>query len=151
MRNEASVEIDRPIEDVFRLTTQHVADWSTIVVEDQVLEEKPDGVGTTFRMVTADRGKRMEFQGVVTRHEPPNVHAVQMTGDMFDIEATYTFEDLSGRTRVTEISNVTGMGGVKVFFLLFGWLMHKSSCQALQKELNSLKQFCEQQAAPAPG
>jgi hypothetical protein len=38
-----------------------------------------------------------------------------------------------------------------VFFLPFGWLMHKSSCQTLQKELNILKQFCEQQAAAPAG
>ena len=60
MRNEASIEIDRPIDEVFRLTIEHVAEWS-----------------------------------------------------------------------------------IKVF--LFGWLMNKSHCDATDKELNSLKRFCEKQ------
>ena len=54
MRNEVSVEIDRPIDDVFRLTIEHVADWSIIVVEDEVLDEQPECVGTTFRTVTEE-------------------------------------------------------------------------------------------------
>lgn len=146
MRNEASVEVDRPIDEVFRLTNEHVADWSTIVVEDDVLEENPEGVGTTFRTVTEENGNRMEFQGVVTRHDPPHSSAVRMTGKAFDIEVEYTFEDLGGRTRVTQISNVAGKGFFKVFLALFGRLMSKSSCRALRKELDSLKRFCEERA-----
>jgi len=38
------------------LTNDHVADWSTIVVEDEVLDKKPDGVGTTFCTVTEEHG-----------------------------------------------------------------------------------------------
>lgn len=148
MKSEASVEIDRPIDEVFRLTNEHVAEWSIIVAEDEVIDKKPNGVGTTFRTVTEERGKRMEFQGVVTKHDPPHVNAVRMTGDMFDIEAEYTFEDLSGRTRVTQKSVVTGKGLFGAFLKLFGWMMNKSSCKAQGNELQSLKKFCEQQPSP---
>ena len=151
MRSEGSIEIDQPIDDVSRLTIEHVAEWSIIVVEDEVIEEKPEGVGTTFRTVTEENGKRMEFQGVVTRHDPPHLNAVQLTGNSFDIEVEYTFEDLSGRTRVTQRSNVTGKGFFKVFLFLFGWMMNKSNCKAGEKELNSLKKFCEEQPGPTGG
>lgn len=151
MQSEASVEIDRPIDEVFRLTNDHVAEWSIIVVEDEVLDKKPEGVGTTFRTVTEERGSRMEFQGLVTSYDPPHASAVQLTGKAFDIEAAYTFEDLGGRTRVTQRSTVNGKGLFKIFFALFGWLMNKSSCNALQKELESLKQFCERQPERAAG
>ena len=149
MKSEGSVEIDRPIGEVFRLTNDHVAEWSTIVVENEVFDEKPEGVGTTFRTVTDDRGRRMEFRGVVTRHEPPHASAIHMTGDMFDLDVVYLFEDLGGRTRVTQISDVTGKGFFKVFLGLFGWLMKGSSCAALDKELQGLKAFCERQPVHA--
>lgn len=148
MRNQGSVEIDRPIDEVFRLTIEHVADWSIIVVEDQVIDETPGGVGTTFRTVTEENGKRMEFQGIVTHHDPPHASAIHLAGASFDIEVQYTFEDLSGRTRVTQASNVTGKGIMKGFLLLFGWLMKKSNCKATEKELHSLKKFCEEQPGP---
>ena len=144
MQNEASVEIDRPIDDVFELTNNHVGEWSIIVVEDEVINENPKGIGTTFRTVTEENGKRMEFLGKVTRWDPPNVSAIHLTGKMFDIDAEYTFENLSGRTRVTQNSVVTGKGFFKMVLLLFGWMMKKSSCEATENELESLKRFCEE-------
>lgn len=151
MRNEVSVEIDRPIADVFRLTNNHVAEWSIIVIEDEVVDEKPEGVGTTFRTVTENHGKRMKFQGVVTRHDPPHAHAIRLTGDMFDIETEFTFDDLSGRTRVTQRASVTGKRGFRLFMFLFGWLMNRSHCKASEDELDSLKRFCEGHPGPAAG
>jgi hypothetical protein len=81
MQNTASIEIDRSIEEVFDFTLNHVSEWSTIVVEDEVIDLIADGgVGTTFRVVTEERGKRMEFDGLVTRHDPPHQSTVQMIG-----------------------------------------------------------------------
>jgi hypothetical protein len=143
MQSERSIEIDRPIDQVFRLTHEDVAQWSIVVVEDEVIEEKPGGVGTTFRTVTEDHGKRMEFQGVITAYDPPYAFAVELTGQMFDIEAAYTFEALGSRTKVTQFSKVQGKGFMKLFFLACGWMMNKANCDAQDKELNSLKQYCE--------
>ena len=144
MKNSGSVEIDRPIEEVFKLTNEHVPEWSIIVVEDEVIQETPEGVGTTFRTVTEEGGRQMVFDGIVTRYEPPYINAIQLTGQMFDIETEYEFEDLSGRTRVTQRAAVTGKGFFKVFMFLFGWMMNKSHCKASENELQSLKKFCEE-------
>ncbi|MBC8870946.1 MAG: SRPBCC family protein [Planctomycetes bacterium] len=146
MKQQASVEIDRPIDEVFRYTNDNVAEWSLTVVEDEVIDEKPDGVGSTFRCVTEDHGRRMEFAGVVTRREPPNVSAIHLTGQQFDIEAEYLFEDLGDRTRVTQRSTVAPKGFLKVIFFLFGWMMKKSTCKAVQNELDNLKRKLEEGA-----
>ncbi len=148
MHNEASIEIDRPIDEVFRLTNEHVAEWSIIVIEDEVLSRTPEGVGTTFRTVTEDQGKRMEFQGVITQHDPPHVNAIRLTGTMFDIETKFTFEEHSGRTRVTQTASVTGKGFFKFFMFVFGWMMNRSHCEASKNELDSLKRFCENYPHP---
>lgn len=149
MRSEASIQIDRPIEEVFALTTTRVADWSIMVVEDEVVEEKPEMVGTRFRTVTEERGHRMEFDGVVILHQAPTAHTVEMKGKQFDIEAAYRFEDLGGRTRVTVRSRVTAHGFTKVMFVLIGWAMKRSGCKAQAKELASLKRLVETGQAAA--
>lgn len=146
MHSQTSIEIDRPIDEVFRLTTEHMPEWSRILVEDEILQQTPEGVGTTFRTVTADHGRRMEFQEVITQYDPPCVNAVQMTGDMFDIETEFRFEDLGGRTRVSQTADVTGKGAFRVFLFLFGWLMIKANCKASQVELENLKQYCESES-----
>jgi uncharacterized membrane protein len=149
MHSLASVEIDRPIDEVFQYTNEKVAEWSLTVVEDKLIEDK-NGVGTTFLCVTEENGRRMDFDGVVTRWNPPTVSAISLTGKSFDIEAEYRFEDLNGgRTRVTQESTVSGKGFVKVMFFLFGWLMNKQGCKAVTNELESLKQKLESGAGQA--
>ncbi len=144
MKTTTDVEISRPLSEVFRYTLENVADWSITVVEDEVIEETPEHVGTTFRIVTEDRGRRMEMNGEVTRYELDRLSEIHLTSTAFDIDALYEFEDLGGgRTRVTESAEVHPKGITKVFFFLFGWGMKKSSCDALQSELNSLKEKLE--------
>ena len=69
---------------------------------------------------------------------------------MFDIEAEYHFEDLGGRTRVTQETTVHGKGLTRVMFFLFGWLMNKQSCKAANNELESLKAKLESGAGQPP-
>ena len=151
MGSRASVIIQRPIDEVFRLTTEHVPEWSNVVAEDEIIEDK-GGVGTTFRTVTADRGRRMQFQGIITEHEPPNKTSIHMVGDQFDIQVKYKFTDLGAEgTRVLQGPKVSGKGMAGFFFKFFGWLMRSASCQAAQREMDSLKAFCERSAVDDDG
>ncbi len=148
MRNEGSIEIDRPIAEVFEYTNHNVADWSLVVVEDEGVKQTPEGVGSTFRIVTEDRGRRMEFEGVVTKWDPPRASTVLMRNAQFDIEAAYRFEELSrDQTRVTQTANVTAKGFMKIMMFCLGWLGKKSSCRAQENELANLKRLLEERAS----
>ncbi len=67
-----------------------------------------------------------------------------MIGRQFDIEASYTFEDLGGRTKVNLISVVTPKSFMMklMFWRSAGW-GKRAGCKALQKELASLKEKVE--------
>lgn len=149
MQSEASVEIYRPIEDVFEFTNDHFVEWSLTVVEDTVINETPDRVGTTFKCVTESRGQRMEFSGEVTRWERPHVSAINLVGDSFDIQAAYFFEATDDGTRVTQKAVISPKGFLKVVFFLFGWMMGKASCNEAQKELDNLKRVLEERDSSA--
>lgn len=144
MKTVGSVLINRPCEEVFELTLRDVSRWSSIVVDDYVVEDVDDGdIGTRFHSVTEDRGHRMEFEGLVVAHQPPNLHRIEMIGSHFLMEVEYNFEAEGDRTRVTQTSWVHGKGLAKIVFALGGWLMQRSSCKAVQRELELLKNFCE--------
>lgn len=146
MRHEVSIEIDRPIEAVFDYTNNHVPEWSITVVAEERHGDTP-GVGATFRCMTEDHGRKMDFDGVVTLWEPPRTSAVTLTGKHFDIEARYDFEDLGGRTRVTQRSKIRPKGFTKVFLALFGRFMQKSADKAARREFDSLKRHLESRSA----
>lgn len=146
MQQQASVEIDRAIEDVFEYTNTSVAEWSLTVVEEVPVETMPDGgVGSTFRCVTQNQGSKMEFAGTVTKWERPTLSAIHLEGQAFDIDALYTFEDLGhDRTRVTQVSVVQPNSLItKVIFFVAGKLFRKAGCEAAKKELVNLKEKLE--------
>ena len=100
MKNGISVDIARPIEDVFILANDHVSVWSSIVVEDELLHLADDGgVGTKFRTVTEDRGRRMEFDGEEVEYEPPTRSAILRRGPAFDLNVA---SDVSRHCPTTE-------------------------------------------------
>lgn len=145
MKQLQSIDIERPIDEVFEYTTTMVAEWSIIVVEESLLKSVNNGgVGTTFRIVTEERGQRMEFESEVTSHEPPYRSGIVMTEVHFDIHANYVFEEINGGTRVTQDSEVFPKRLLmKIMFTLMGPFMKKSGCDALQTELQSLKNHLE--------
>ncbi|MBM81028.1 MAG: hypothetical protein CMJ78_10600 [Planctomycetaceae bacterium] len=145
MNNDGSVVVNCPIEDVFRLTINHVAEWSNVVVEDKLINDVNNGdVGTTFLSVTEDNGRRMEFQGEVIEHDPPHSSAIYMKGDMFNIDCQYQFEEVDGGTRVSQQSSVTPNGLItKLMFAIMGPFIARRGCDALEREFASLKEFCE--------
>lgn len=118
MHSVGSIEIRRPIDEVFAYANDHVVEWSHTVVENELLDEA-NGLGAHFHCVTEDRGRRMEFEGLVTLWEPPNKSAIRLIGNSFQIEAEYRFEELNDRTRVTQECVVRAKGMVRIFFLLF--------------------------------
>ncbi|MEM6688310.1 MAG: SRPBCC family protein [Planctomycetota bacterium] len=145
MKSIASVEINRPIEEVFDYTNAKVAEWSLTVVEDEIIEDK-GGLGDRSRCVTEENGRQMVFDGTTTVWEPPHRSVVSLIGKSFDIEAEYRFENISGKTRVTQEAIVSGKGLFRIMFMILGRLMQKQGCQAAQKELDSLKLKLEEGA-----
>lgn len=126
---------------------ENVTSWSNYVVEREMIDENPEGVGTRFRTVTEDRGQRMEYQGVITAFEAPYTLAIRLHGQLLDIEAAYALENLGYRTKVTQFSKVTGKGLTQLFFLFFGWMISQAFRDAQDRELNSLKQYCESRSS----
>ncbi len=143
MQTEATIEIDRSIDEVFEFTNNHVAEWSQLVVEDTPIDEKPGRVGSTFRCVTEEQGRRMEFTGTVTRHDPPYASAVHMVGGSFEMDVEYAFEAVGDRTRLTQRSTVVGKGLMKLMLAIARWTMKKSSCRVAERELENLKRLLE--------
>ncbi len=143
MDSRLSIDIVGSLAHVFECTNADVTKWSLTCVEERILEDK-GGLGTTFKLITEEKGRRMAFHGEVTGWEPQKYSRVFLVGDHFDIDVEYFFEKLAEQsTRVTHHSVVKPKGFMRVMFFLLGWLMKKSGCDAQQIELESLKAYCE--------
>ncbi|MBA2534127.1 MAG: SRPBCC family protein [Rubrobacter sp.] len=145
MRAEESVEIDRPVGEVFAYAAdpEHFPEWSGIIIE--VHKEEPGGTiaqGDRFTTVSKFLGRRFETPFVVTVREPNRRHSHRSTGGPLPQEYTSTFEETAGGgTRMMQV--VEGEPGG--FFRLAGALLERAVRRQFRADLGTLKDFLEAQ------
>lgn len=96
----SSVEIDRPISEVFKLASypEHQPLWWSAI--DEVDSDGRTGTGTPVRQVLRILGRRMKFEGSVVGFEEDSL--VEIRGsDHTDFAFRHRFEARDGQTRVT--------------------------------------------------
>jgi uncharacterized protein YndB with AHSA1/START domain len=145
MRSEESVEIDRPLEEVFAYVAnpENLPEWTNLVLEVRKDAEGRLQEGDRFSVVAKFLGRRFETPFEVRAHEPPRQHADRSTGGPFEQEFIYTFEQTEGGgTRLTHVAE-TEPGG---FFKLVGPLLERAGTRQFRADLQSLKDLLEAQA-----
>ena len=98
-----SVVIQRPIEEVFELTTCLVrcAVWQTLIVETEKETPGPVGVGTRYKHKAKYLGVTMETHPVITVWEPPYRMEYESMTSAATYHAAYVFEPEGDATRFT--------------------------------------------------
>ena len=144
MKSNAKITINRDRETVFKYTIENVPEWSSVVVSDELIKNVDNyGPGTTYKVITKDRGTEMVFDGLVLINEQPSKHRSIMRGDYFDMDVTYHFEEQEGGTQVRQEAVISPKGLLRIIFFFVGWMMTRGSCRAAQNELNHLKAHLE--------
>ena len=100
---QASMLISRPPERVFQFVAvdflRNYARWSPEVISLQPLSEGPVRVGTSWRQVRVDQGRRTESTFRVSRLEPGRRLDFEGTSNPFSV--AYQLEPVEDRTRLT--------------------------------------------------
>jgi uncharacterized protein YndB with AHSA1/START domain len=144
MRIEESVEINRPLEEVFDYVANHenLPEWSGIVLEVQKETEGQLQEGDRFTVVAKFLGRRFETPFEVSAHQPPRRHSDRSMGGPFEQEYTYTFEETAGSgTRFTQVAE----GEPEGFFRLAGPLLEIAGRRQFRADLQTLKDLLETQ------
>jgi Polyketide cyclase / dehydrase and lipid transport len=70
------------------------------LVESEPLDEGPPEVGSRFRDVFEDLGRRVELEAEVVGLDPPRLLAVHLVSDVFDATSTSRLEPSGTGTRL---------------------------------------------------
>lgn len=145
MNQSQYVDIDAAPERVFRWLddSQRVMEWVEGVVENEDLEVVDGRVGSTFRQVYVENGRRMEFHGRVTAYERDRSLGVHLVGDLFDLQVDYSLDAQGGTTRLTQDSEVRFKGLWKLLGVVMCKLAKKSGQRKLAEDFGRLKKLCE--------
>ena len=142
IRQEHSVVIERPVEEVFAFATDPNNDplWQSTSLETEQTSEGPVDVGTTFRNTSKFLGRRIDSTYEVTENDPPHKQCVRITSGPIPGSGCYLFEPADGgSTRFTQIFEAE-IGG---FFRLAEPLVGRALRRQMQADMATLKDLLE--------
>jgi len=142
MHVEESIEIGRPVEEVFAYVAnpENLPEWSGLAIEVKEAPE-PLSEGDTFTAVGKFLGRRFETPYERASYEPNRRYTDRATGGPIpDQEWTYTFEEASGdTTRLTRAAEGEPGG----FFKLADPLIERALKRQVRADLETLKDLLE--------
>ncbi len=142
IRQEHSVVIDRPVEEVFAFVTDLNNDplWQSTSLETEQTSEGPVDAGTTFRNTSKFLGRRIDSTYEVTENDPPHKQCVRITSGPIPGSGCYLFEPANGgSTRFTQIFEAEAGG----FFRLAEPLVARAIRRQMEADMETLKDLLE--------
>jgi carbon monoxide dehydrogenase subunit G len=143
--NTFSIDIAAPPARVFHWIhdAERNKQWLPNLVESEVLEQRPGEVGSRFRQMYVENGRRMEMFGTVTGYEQDRYLACEITGP-FTLFVDYRLEATGSGTRVTQNSQVRMNGFLmKLIGALMKPMMNKMAAKNAGDSFGKLKRLAE--------
>ncbi len=150
MKGTYSIDIECSREQVFAFLDdeKNLPKIVPTLVDQGIINETPEKVGSTFWHVYEEKGRRMKMTGVVTEHSPPERMAVKLDGAFFGLEVTYELKQLSPTsTRLTQHSESRFKHVFKLMGLLSGKKMEREGKQAQAEIFARMKTVIEEGAS----
>ncbi len=142
IRQEHTVVIERPVEEVFAFTTdpKNESLWQSTSLETEQTSEGEVDVGTTFRNISKFLGRTIESIYQVTENDPPHKQCVEVTSGPLPGAGCYLYEPADGgSTRFTQTFE-TEVGG---FFKLAEPLVARAIRRQMEADMATLKDLLE--------
>jgi len=152
MRASATIDIDRPIGDVFEYVSDpyNMETWVVGVSGVTLVDADPSRVGARFESDYTYSGRTVRMAYEVTAADPPERYATRGEGP-YPFAGELTLEPTTGGTRVTNTVDAAADGlFTSVTFTLFGPVVRRLMARRLREELTSLRSELEGQAVTAP-
>jgi uncharacterized membrane protein len=140
---EGSVEIKRPVDQVFAYVTdmKNLPKWVPSMLEVEETSPGQMGVGTTLKGVYKVMGSRMAWTSRVTKYEMNKKWGENISSGSMLSEEILTFDPIAGGTKFTMLYDMK-VGG---FLKLLAPLMTSSMRKQTKANLAKLKENLEAQ------
>jgi uncharacterized membrane protein len=142
-RMEATVVIDRPIEDVFAyvMDASTWPNWEEGLLGAEKTSEGPVGKGTAFKGTSEMMGQKMEWTSDITEFEVNKQVGHSIISGPTSIQQTLTFEPADAGTRFSLVAE----GETGGLFKLAQPLVNRTMRKQMEANLARLKEILESQ------
>ncbi len=142
-RIEESIEIKRPVDNVFAYTTDAKSwpKWQSFIPEAEQTCQGPMNVGATFKGISRIMGRSMKWTAIATEYESNKKWGKNITCGTMVIEEHVTYDPVGGGTAFTIVYDIKVAGLLKLLSPVMAGSMRKET----RKSLGNLKSILEAQ------
>ena len=146
MKNSNTVTIAASPARVFELLndSDSLKQWIPNLIEDEVTDRTETGVGTKFRQVYLENGRRMEMEGEVIAYQKDKYLACEIRGDSFDLIVDYSLQPQGNGTLLTQNSEILFKSTpMKIMSVLVKPLIRRTMNKQEVEQFSRLKALAE--------
>lgn len=145
MRIHCSNEILKPPEIVFPWIAdpEKATKWQKNVKEGEIIINKPEIIGTTFKEVIEENGNVLEMEGIITKYIKNKLIGFHIQSKIHELDVSYTLEEISKGTKFSIEAIIKWKFPMNIISLFIGKKMKERLIKQLDSEVLDLKRFCE--------
>lgn len=145
MRITYENEILKPPEIVFPWIAEpeKAMKWQKEVKGGDIIINKPEKIGTTFREIIEEDGNRLEMQGMITKYVENKIIGFHLESKIHEFDVSYSLEEINRASRISVEVVIKWKFPMNIISLFFGKRMEKALHGKLEAEILELKKICE--------
>jgi hypothetical protein len=117
--------------------------WQKNVKGGEILSQKPEMVGTTFKEEIEEDGQRLEMRGVITKFVEHQIVAFHLESKIHEVDVSYSLERVNEVTRVTVDATICWKFPLNLLSIFIRRKMKAGIAEQLKTEIFELKRLCE--------
>lgn len=145
MRIAYEDEIAKPAEVIFPWIAEpeKAMKWQKNVKGGEVIVDKPEIVGTTFREVIEENGNTLEMRGTITQYVKNSSMGFHIVSKIHEFDVSYSLEPNGENTRIKIEAATRWKFPMSIISLFMRKKMAHNLTAELESEVLQLKNICE--------
>ena len=117
--------------------------WQKNVKGGEIIINKPEIIGTTFKEVIEEDGKSLEMYGIITKYIKNKIIGFHIKSKIHGFDISYSVEEINKATKISIEAIIKWKFPMNIISLFIGKKMEKRIVKQLESEILDLKRICE--------
>ena len=145
MRITYANEILKPPEFVFPWIAEpdKAMQWQKNVKGGEVIIDRPEVIGTTFKEEIEEGGNSLEMYGVITKFIRNQIIEFHLVSKIHELDVSYSVEELNKTTKIIVDARINWKFPMNLLSIFIGNKMKKGIVEQMESEILELKRICE--------
>lgn len=145
MRITYENEILKPPEIVFQWIAEpeKAMKWQKNVKGGEIILNRPEIIGTTFKEVIEEDGNSLEMYGIITKYIKNKIIGFHLESKIHEFDVSYSVEEINKATKISIEAMIKWKFPMNIISLFIRKKMERGLIQQLESEILDLKRICE--------